>query len=165
LMYGLDEQTVGWIENQLNGWVQRVEIGGTQCSRRPVTSSVSQGSIQGPVLFNIFINGLDDGALCTLASLQLTPNWKEWLICQRVVLTSRGTSSGWRDGLTGTSWSSASRSAKSYTYRGTTPGTSIIWVLTSWKAAWHKRLWRSSWTPSWPWISNVPLRQRRLMVS
>jgi len=103
LMYGLDEQTVGWIENQLNGWVQRVEIGGTQCSRRPVTSSVSQGSIQGPVLFNIFINGLDDGALCTLASLQLTANWKEWLICQRVVLTSRGTSSGWRDGLTGTS--------------------------------------------------------------
>ncbi|GAB0180651.1 mitochondrial enolase superfamily member 1 [Grus japonensis] len=32
LMYGLDEQTVRWIENWLNGWAQRVVISGATSS-------------------------------------------------------------------------------------------------------------------------------------
>lgn len=36
-MYGLDEETVRWIEKQLNGQARNVELSGTRSSWKPVT--------------------------------------------------------------------------------------------------------------------------------
>lgn len=81
--------TLRWTENRPNSWTESVVIIVMKSSWRPVSSGIPHGLILEPVLFNICVNDLNDGAECT--SVLMIQNWKDRLICQRVLLSFRWT--------------------------------------------------------------------------
>jgi len=64
--YTLKGWTSKWIKNQLDGHSQRIVANSSVFRERLVISSVPEGSVLGPVLFNIFSNDINNGIEWTL---------------------------------------------------------------------------------------------------
>ena len=57
-VYGLSSQSVKLLENDLTGRKQQIKLQGAVSGWQILQKGVPQGSIMGPLLFNIFINDI-----------------------------------------------------------------------------------------------------------
>lgn len=100
-----DGLKAGWMAG--NGWwsVALSQVGGQWLLVCSIIQYRAQSCLTSSLMIQITGHGVHS------ASLLMIQSWEEWITHQRVVLSSRGISEGWRNGLVGTSWRSTKGNA------------------------------------------------------